>query len=118
MLARGNTLKVVFKENQQQQLMALPRTLGELIAKNHPVRSVNDILNKVNITKLLKQYKPGGTSIYRPRMLLKVLVYPYINNIYNSRKIEEALQVNIHFILLSQCRSFHPVAGRTFLLRT
>jgi len=61
-MARGNTLKVVFKENKQHQLMALPPTLDELIAKNHPVRVVNDVLDKVDITKLLQQYKPGGTS--------------------------------------------------------
>ena len=100
-MARGNTLKVVFKENRQQQLMALPPTLDELIAKNHPVRVVNDVLDKVDITKLLLQYKPGGTSSYHHRMLLKALVYAYINNIYSSRKIEEALQVNIHFMWLS-----------------
>jgi hypothetical protein len=33
-------------------------------------------------------------------MLLKVIVYGYINNIYSSRKIEEALQQNIHFMWL------------------
>ena len=34
-------------------------------------------------------------------MLLKVLVFAYINNIYSSRKIEEALQQNIPFMWLS-----------------
>ncbi|RYY82290.1 MAG: IS1182 family transposase, partial [Chitinophagaceae bacterium] len=43
----------------------------------------------------------GGTSSFHPRMLLKVLVYAYINNIYSSRKIEEALQQNIHFMWLA-----------------
>ncbi|WP_153798773.1 hypothetical protein [Foetidibacter luteolus] len=37
-MAIGNTLKVVFKEIHQNQLMALPPTLDELIARNHPVR--------------------------------------------------------------------------------
>ena len=100
-MARGNTLKVVFKENHQHQLMALPPSLEELIAAGHPVRVVNEVLDKVDITKLVQQYKPGGTSSYHPRMLLKALVYAYINNIYSSRKIEEALQVNINFMWLS-----------------
>jgi hypothetical protein len=34
-------------------------------------------------------------------MLLKVLVFAYINNIYSSRKIEEALLQNINFMWLS-----------------
>lgn len=34
-------------------------------------------------------------------MLLKVLVYSYINNTYSSRKIEAALKENIHYMWLS-----------------
>jgi len=92
---------VVFKANHQHQLMAFPPSLDELIASNHPVRVVSEILDRVDITQLLYQYKPGGTSSYHPRMLLKALVYAYINNIYSSRKIEEALQQNICFMWLA-----------------
>jgi transposase len=50
---------------------------------------------------LEKSYKGGGTSSYHPRMLLKVIVYAYLRNLYSSRKIEQALQENIHFMWLS-----------------
>jgi len=50
-MARGDTLKVVFKEDHQQQLMAFPPSLEDLIDKNHPVRTINDILNKVDINR-------------------------------------------------------------------
>src|SRR5690606_321387 len=50
---------------------------------------------------LLRQYRPGGTSSYHPRMLLKVLVYSYINNVYSSRRIEECLTQNIHYMWLA-----------------
>lgn len=100
-MARGNTLSVVFKQNNQHQAMLLPPDLNDLIAADHPVRVVNEVLERVDITALLRQYKPGGTSSYHPRMLLKVLVYAYINNIYSSRKIEEAVSQHIHFMWLS-----------------
>lgn len=100
-MARGKTLSVVFKSNHQHQGMLLPPDLHDLIAQNHPVRIVNDVLERVDISGLLAQYKPGGTSSYHPRMLLKVLVYAYINNIYSSRKIEEAVGQNICFMWLS-----------------
>lgn len=100
-MARGKTLKVVFKQNHQNQGMLLPPDLKELIVVNHPVRVVNTVLDKVDISQLVQQYKPGGTSSYDPRMLLKVLVYAYINNIYSSRKIEEAVGQNIHFMWLA-----------------
>lgn len=92
---------VVFKPYTQQQAFLLPPSLEELIRADHPVRTVNSVLDKVDIEPLLKKYKGGGTSSYHPKMLLKVLVYAYVNNIYSSRKIEEALQANIHFMWLS-----------------
>jgi transposase len=100
-MAKGKTMKVVFKADNQRQGMLLPPDLNDLVAANHPVRIVNAVLDKVDISLLLQLYKPGGTSSYHPRMLLKVLVYAYINNIYSSRKIEEAVSQNINYMWLS-----------------
>ena len=120
-MARGKTLSVVFKSNFQNQAMLLPPDLNEMIAGNHPVRVINEVLEKVDISELIKLYKPGGTSSYHPRMLLKVLVYGYINNIYSSRKIEEAVSQNINFMWLAgmstpdhreEFKAFRPGRGR------
>jgi transposase len=100
-MPKGKTLSVVFKANLQHQAMLFPPEIGDLIAENHPVRVVDNVLEKIDITLLLKRYKAGGTSSYHPRMLLKVLIYAYINNIYSSRKIEEALGQNILYMWLS-----------------
>ncbi len=94
-------LSVAFKAYQQHQAMLLPPSLDELIAQGHPVRIVNQVLDKIDIDPLLKKYKGGGSSSFHPRMLLKVLVYSYINNTYSSRKIEAALKENIHYMWLS-----------------
>lgn len=100
-MAKGKTMKVVFKADNQRQGMLLPPDLNDLVAPDHPVRIVNEVLDKVDISLLVKSYKPGGTSSYHPRMLLKVLVYSYINNVYSSRKIEEAVSQNINYMWLS-----------------
>jgi transposase len=100
-MRKRHDLKVVFKTYNQGQPMLLPPSLDELISATHPVRVVNKVIDQLNIDPLMKNYKAGGTSSFHPRMLLKVLVYAYINNIYSSRKIEEALQQNIHFMWLS-----------------
>ena len=93
--------KVVFKTNNQDQLSLLPPSYDELVPKNHPVRIVNTIIDRVDISALEKTYKGGGTSSYHPRMLLKVIIYAYLRNLYSSRKIEQALYENIHFMWLS-----------------
>jgi transposase len=100
-MKKRNDLKVVFKTYDQSQQMLLPPSLEELIAPAHPVRVVNKVIDQIDIDPLVRKYKAGGTSSFHPRMLLKVLVFAYINNIYSSRKIEEALQQNIHFMWLS-----------------
>jgi transposase len=93
--------RVVFKDYNQNQTMLLPPSLEELIEPNHPVRVVNQIINTIDADGLLHQYKGGGTSSYHPRMLLKVLIYSYLCNIFSSRKMEFALKENIHFMWLS-----------------
>lgn len=92
---------VVFKAYTQHQAMLLPPSLDELIAADHPVRIVNQVLDKIDIEPLLKKYTGGGSSSFHPRMLLKVLVFAYINNTYSSRRIESALKENIHYMWLS-----------------
>ena len=73
--------------------MLLPPDLDELIDINHPVRVINTVLDNLDIEKITKKYKGGGTSSYHPRMLLKVLVYAYISNEYSSRRIEDCSPV-------------------------
>ena len=95
------TKQVKFKPYNQGQLMVLPPSFEDLIPSTHPARVVNQVIDKINLNPLMATYKGGGTSSYHPRMLLKVLVYCYLCNLYSSRKIEAALQENIHFMWLS-----------------
>ena len=90
-----------FKPYYQDQLMAIPPTLDELVSKGHPVRIVNDVINRINIESLFQAYKIKGNSSYHPQMLLKVLVYGYVSNIYSSRKLEVACRENVNFMWLS-----------------
>ena len=76
------TSNLVFKGYSPNQVVLLPPAVEELTEENHPVRVVNDVIDRINIESLLKQYKPGGTSMYHPRMLLKVLVYIWVFDQY------------------------------------
>lgn len=91
----------IFKPYQQNQMFLLPPSLEELVASNHPVRVVSEVIDKIDIDAIIKKYKGGGSSSYHPRMLLKVLVYSYLNNIYSSRRMEAAVKENIYFMWIS-----------------
>ena len=91
----------VFKEYTQDQVIFMPTDLGAQIPPKHLVRVVNTAIEKMDLSALLAQYKGGGTSSYHPKMLLKVLVYAYTQQVYSSRKIAKALRENIYFMWLS-----------------
>jgi transposase len=93
--------KLVFKDYSPQENLLFPPNLSELIEEKHPVRVISNIIDGLDIKNLLKSYKSGGSSSYHPKLLLKVLIYGYLCNIYSSRKIEQALKENIHFMWLS-----------------
>src|SRR5690606_618881 len=50
---------------------------------------------------LLNAYDGGGASNYHPKMLLKVLVYGYIDRLYSSRRLEKATRENVNFMWLT-----------------
>ena len=93
--------KVVFKNYNQGQISLFPASLDEKIPADSPVRLVNQIVDRLDISNLLSGYKGGGTSAYHPRMMLKVVIFSYLSNIYSCRKIETALTDRISFMWLS-----------------
>ena len=97
----GKSQVKLFKPYQQNQLQLLPPSLESLIGESHPVRMVSDLIDQLDISLLIDQYAVRGASSYHPRMMLKVLAYGYMRNIYSSRKLEMAIKENIHFMWLS-----------------
>ena len=99
-MKRGHQ-QIRFKEYNQGQGLLLPPRLEEMIPADHLVRVVNRVVEEMEISALIKQYKGGGTSAYHPRMMLKVLIYAYVERIYSSRGIAKALRENVNFMWLS-----------------
>ena len=90
-----------FKNNQGLNPTLFPENIFDKIPENHPVLLVNKVVDMLDISDIINQYKGGGTSSYHPRMMLKVLFYSYLSNVYSCRKIEKALQENIYFMWIS-----------------
>lgn len=91
----------VFKDISGIQPVLFPENIFDKIPQNHPVRIVNQVVDGLDISSIIEQYKGGGTSSFHPRMMIKVLFYSYLSNIYSCRKIEKALHENIHFMWIS-----------------
>lgn len=93
--------KISFKPNQQGQAVLFPPSIDSMIADDSPVRLINQVVDELDLSGIDFGYKGGGCSSYHPRMLLKVLFYAYLNNIYSCRKIEQALIDRVSFMWLS-----------------
>jgi transposase len=93
--------QVIFKPYTMDQPTLLPPDLEELIPKDHLVRVVNRVIDRLDLEPILRKYKGGGTSSYHPRMLLKVLVYAYTQKVNSSRQIAKALRENVNFMWIS-----------------
>ncbi|MDO4210028.1 MAG: IS1182 family transposase [bacterium] len=93
--------KLHFRPYICNQTVLFPQRIDENIADNDPVRIVNAVVEGLDLDNFRKLYKEGGRSPYHPKMMLKVILYAYMNNIYSCRKIEHLLLRDIHFIWLA-----------------
>lgn len=90
-----------FQAYNQQQNWLFPPSIEELIPQNHPVRIVNGVIEQLDLNLLIDAYSKEGKPSYHPKMMLKVMVYAYMDNTYSSRKIEKAMRENINFMWLA-----------------
>ena len=79
----------MFKSYTSNDNLLLPPCLGDFIPQNDPVRVVHRIIEQISLEELYRKYSVKGCSAYHPRMMLQILVYAYLRNIYSSRRIEE-----------------------------
>ena len=90
-----------FRTYSPNQTILFPQRIDKDIAENDPVRLISSIVEKLELSNFRRLYKERGRSPYDPKMLLKVVIYAYMNNIYSCRRIEKALKRDIHFIWLA-----------------
>ena len=93
--------KIHFRPYSPNQTVLFPQRIDEDIAKNDPVRMVDALVESLNLEGFRKLYKECGRSPYHPRMMLKVILYAYMNNVYSCRRIEKLLHRDIHYIWLA-----------------
>ena len=93
--------KLHFRDYNSKQIILFPQRIDKDIAENDPVRVVDAVIDGLKLDNFNKLYYERGCSPYHPRMMLKAVVYGYMNNLYSARRIESALKRDIHFIWLA-----------------
>lgn len=93
--------KLAIKSDNRKQNLLLPPSLDELVPENHMVRVVDAVIDRLDISDILSTYRGGGNSAFNPKMMLKVLVFAYLSNVYSSRRIEDLLKRDVYFMWLA-----------------
>jgi len=93
--------KIHFRSYNPNQIVLFPQRIDENISSDDPVRILSAMVDSLDLSSFHKLYKDSGRSPYHPRMMLKAVLYAYMNNIYSCRKIEKSLLRDIHFIWLA-----------------
>ena len=93
--------KVHFRSYIHKKMILFPQRIDKDIAEDDPVRLLDALVDNLMLDNVYKLYKPSGRKPYHPQMMLKVILYAYMNNIYSCRRIESFLKRDIHFIYLA-----------------
>ena len=103
MLQNKQTIPKNYTENCGVYQLILPLGMEALIPGDDSVRLLSHITEELDYKNLSMAYSSKGRNpVVTPKTLFRVLVYAYMNNLYTSRKIEEACRRDINFMWLLQ----------------
>ena len=93
----------MFKSYCQQEQLIFPPNLGDFIPLDAPVRLVSSIVDQLDMEQVFATYSSSaeGCPAYYPRMLMKLVLFGYLNNIFSSRNLEESARRDVHMVWLS-----------------
>ncbi len=87
------------------QLVLIPTALEEVIPSDHPVRLLDEILDRLDWTQWEAAYHGShGQPPIHPSVLAKTLLFAMIRRIRSSRQIEYELKHSIDFMWLTSGR--------------
>jgi transposase len=88
-----------------KQLCLVPSDPGWLVPADHPVRFFNQIIeNELNVSTLFEHsFRAGklGRPSYDPVMLLKIVLYGYMEGVQSSRRVQNACVERLDFRFLT-----------------
>ncbi len=93
-----NKLQKDYTLNQSGYQLKLPLELETIIPKNDSVRLISQFAEKMDLTDLYSTY--DRINSLSPRMLLKIVLYSYMNGDYSSRSMELNCKRDINFMFL------------------
>ena len=90
-----------YAQLSQNYQLKLPIDLEIFIPEDDSVRLLSLMMEELDYKKLYEAYSQNGRNpAVPPKILFKILIYAYMNDIWSSRKIELACKRDVNFMWL------------------
>jgi len=92
-----------FIDAQRNQRLLLPPSIDEVVAQDHPVRLFDEVIGQMEPTLFRSGYNntETGRPAYEPMILLRIMLWGYLQGERSSRKIARACGENLVYIYLA-----------------
>jgi transposase len=75
----------------------LPPSVDEWLPQRHLARFVVEVIDGLDLSGLVKDYRGSGSASYHPAMLLGLMVYGYATKVFSSRALERGTYDSVAF---------------------
>jgi transposase len=86
-----------FREVDRQTGFLLPPSVDEWLPEQHLARFVVEVIERLDLSGMVRAYRGSGSASYHPSVLLGLLVYGYATGVFSSRKLERASYDSVAF---------------------
>ena len=86
-----------FRQVDRETGFLLPPSVDEWLPERHLARFVVEVIDRLDLSAMVKAYRGSGSASYHPSVLLGLLVYGYATGVFSSRKLERASYDSVAF---------------------
>lgn len=86
-----------FRPIDRKTSYLLPPSVEEWLPEDHLARFIVEVVDGLDVSRLVGAYAGRGSKAYHPSLLLPLLVYGYATGVFSSRKIERATYDSVAF---------------------
>lgn len=86
-----------FRQVDRDTGFLLPPSVDEWLPQRHLARFVVEVIERLDLSAMVKAYRGSGSASYHPSALLGLVVYGYATGVFSSRKIERATYDSVAF---------------------